>query len=253
QHYADHYPETRSKLAFRYWLRALSRSLSTFDRVLTVSKSAADQLRSFCDRHKIQTPAIEVTYEGSTWEHYRSLRFQKQDRVIHLASTAIHKRTNELIKHWCQLRSRREALPELILVGSIDDEARVLIDGNPGIRKMPRATQEQLRDLVGSCRALLLPSEIEGFGLPAIEAYYVGTPACYVGDTSVDEILNMDREVVLPGRFELGDLGSFESALEQAISLSDSEIRHVSNALFDRFATAKIAERVMHAFRRSIV
>ena len=46
---------------------------------------------------------------------------------------------------------------------------------------------------------LLLPSEIEGFGLPALEAYYLSTPVVYVRGTAVEEILG-ERS---PGGFVL--------------------------------------------------
>ena len=64
---------------------------------------------------------------------------------------------------------------------------------------------------------LLLPSEIEGFGLPALEAYYLSTPLVYVrGSTPVEEILG-ERS---PPAFVLASADSiFVAAVDQALGL----------------------------------
>ncbi|MEM8913267.1 MAG: glycosyltransferase [Planctomycetota bacterium] len=252
QHYADHYPETRSKLAFRYWIRASRRSLERFDRVLTVSQTAAGQLHSFCDRHGIQPPPIEVTYESSPWEKYRDLSFEKGDFVVHLASSAVHKRTTYLVEQWDQLLRRRSDLPELVLVGSLDKASKAIVSQSDDMRVLPRLPLNELRDLVGRARALILPSEIEGFGLPAIEAYYVGTPACYVSDTSVDEVLNLELAGdSVPGKFELDEPSSFETALDEVLGLSSIEVAETSDRLYELFSASRVGNRVVAALKRS--
>ena len=50
----------------------------------------------------------------------------------------------------------------------------------PKIVKRPFLEDSALLSAYLKARALILPSEIEGFGLPALEAYYLGTPVCFV-------------------------------------------------------------------------
>ena len=86
------------------------------------------------------------------------------------------------------MRSEGQDLPELKLVGTLPSEAAACVADDPGICSLPHQSEATLIDLVRRARALLLPSEIEGFGLPALEAYFLGTPVCYAAE-SVAEIL----------------------------------------------------------------
>ena len=253
QYYADRFPNSRPRFAFRYWINSVRRSLEKFDCVLTVSNHAATQLKTFCDRHAIETPEICVTYEGTHWERYRSLRFEKRNQVIHLASSAPHKRTNHLLEMWQTLTKRGRDLPHLLMVGEDDAETRSTISQDQGVSLRPRMPIESLRDAVGQSLALIIPSEIEGFGLPALESYYVGTPACFVNKTSVDEVLNTGSEdgESIQGSFDLDDVDSFAVALDQVLALGSQNVRCTSDRLYQAFSTERIATRVISALRRT--
>lgn len=249
QYYADHFPGSRSPMAFQYWIHSVRRSLERFQCVLTVSNNAAHQLRSFCDRYSIQPPEIRVTYEGTTWQSYRSLRFNKRNQVIHLASSAPHKRTRHLLEMWRTLVMRGRDLPKLLMVGDVDNETKTLIAKTEGVSLLARMPVEALRDAVGQSLALLLPSEIEGFGLPALESYYVGTPACFVRGTSVEEVMTMGLGGIesMPGGFELEDVDSFSRSLDDVVSLPMHDVRRASDRLYGEFSTERIASRVVSA------
>ena len=248
QHYADHYPASRSARAFRYWIDATKQSLRCLSRVMTVSDHAANQLRIFCDRYDIVPPEIEVTFESSSWEQQREVHRQKDDCVVHLASTAAHKCTNRLLQLWRQLQQRRTDLPRLDLIGRLDDSGARLCESIKNVRlSNPQAT-ELLQESIGKSRAVLLPSEIEGFGLPALEGYYVGTPTCFVTGTSVVEVV---QEQGRAGGFTLEDVDSFETALDWALSLSDETVRMIGDAMYTKFSTTQITQRVIDAFYRT--
>ena len=249
QYYADNYPETRSPRAFNYWIDSTKRSLRKFDRVLTVSQHAAEQLRLFCDRHSIQTPIIDVTYEGSNWETLRGTSHAKKDSVIHLAATAPHKGTNTLLQHWKVLQDRGVELPELTLVGKLDSTGHQIIDSLNRVVKRDSEQTDQLQRSIAESRALLLPSKIEGFGLPALEAYYVGTPVCFVGGTSVAEVVDPSGHA---GSFAADDVDDFQTSLDWALSIRSDQVESISQAMHERFSTSLIADRVVSAFRQTI-
>ena len=244
QHYADHHPQTRSRAAFRYWIDATRRSLQTLDRVMTVSQYSALQLQSFCHRYGIDPPPIDVTFEGSQWESLIDHDFEKQPRVIHLASKAIHKRTNAMLRLWGEL-GRRRVLPELMLVGSLDAEGESIVVGLQNIVRMPSQSLQSLQALVGGSRVLLLPSEIEGFGLPALEAYYCKTAVAYTGGSSIDEVVGDDG---VNGCFQIDDVASFSAALDWAWNLSHERRTAMAHDRHDRFAMDRMARRVAHSF-----
>lgn len=247
QHYADHYPETRSPRAFKYWIELTKRSLRELSVVLTISQHAAGQLREFCDRYGITPPPIEITYEGSSWESVRGQDFAKQDYVAHLASPAPHKGTNRLLAFWKTLQDRGRDLPPLNLVGNLDDAGERLASDLRGLVRGGTQSTEMLQQTIGGARALLLPSEIEGFGLPAIEAYYVGTPACYVRGTSVGEVVDHQGRA---GEFDLDDVDDFVRALDWSLSVDAATVDSIGGAMHGKFANAVISQRVVDAFQR---
>jgi len=247
QHYADKYPETRSPRAFRYWIGVTKNSLKRFSAVMTVSQHAKSQLLRFCDQYKISPPQIEVTFESSSWETHRGKQWPKRDEVVHLASSAPHKMTNRLLSIWHQLQQEGYALPPLRLIGNINDVAKQTMSNLKHVSIVQPLDDENLVEAVGSARALLLPSEIEGFGLPALESYYVGTPVCYVDGTSVEEVVT---EAGKFGSFKLDDPMSFYYALQSALGQSISQIESISSALFARFSNQQYADRVIATFSR---
>jgi glycosyltransferase involved in cell wall biosynthesis len=245
QHYADHYPSTRTPRAFRYWIGVMKNSLRRFDCVMTVSQHAKTQLEDFCSRHAIKAPPIHVTYESSSWEVNRGRRWPKRDEVVHLASSAPHKKTNRLLSMWSQLQHEGRDLPMLKLIGNLDDEGKQMIRELNAVSLVPPLDDENIVEAIGSARALLLPSEIEGFGLPALEAYYVGTPVCYVAGTSVSEVVTEAGQF---GAFELADAKSLQRAMDSVFSQSVSQIQAISDTLFRKYSNQLYADRVIETF-----
>lgn len=234
QHYATRYPHTRSKRDLNYWLRVTERSLRRLDGILTVSQHAKKQLLDFCQVRRIREPNIEVTYESSDWERYSNRVFSKSDYVVYLSSTAPHKQTARLLELWETLQSRKLDLPKLVLVGALGAEAQTHLDRLHGATLLPSLDHDSLVDKVGSALALLFPSEIEGFGLPALEAYLVGTPVCFVADTAVAEIVELGGGGC--GAFKLDSPDSFYTALQNVLALPAETVREIRSKLHSRFS-----------------
>ena len=96
-----------------------------------------------------------------------------------------------------------------------------------------------------TARALILPSEIEGFGLPALEAYYLGTPVCFVNNTSVEEILGVATK---KGGFTLESADSLFSALDEVMRMSPEDVRECGLILRDTYAAKKVTARMIAIF-----
>ena len=247
QYDEDHYPAWRSKWAYCYWAAMLKHTLRHADCILTISESSKAQVLSFMARHGIAEKEIRVTYEPCLYESLpQPAEVAKEDYVIHLASREPHKRTAHLIQWWHEAEMRGEALPILHLIGTVPSEVAHLLTSAHRIVKQPFLEESALKDAYRQARALILPSEIEGFGLPALEAYYLGTPVCFVKGTSVEEILGA---ATTKGGFNLDDASSLFSALREVIAMSPDEVKQCGLKLRETYAAKKVVERMMEAFR----
>ena len=247
QYDQDNYPKWRCRWEYAYWSLLLRHTLRKADRILTVSESSREQIRAFMARHKIPAREITVTYEPCAYENVaQPVNPEKGDNVIHLASVEPHKRTAHLIRWWYEAELNGKNLPSLHLIGSIPPEVLPILSKSKKIVKRPFLEDHALQDAYKSAKALILPSEIEGFGLPALEAYYLGTPVCFVEGTSVEEVLGVTTH---RGGFSLESIDSMISALEDVMSMTSDEVRTHGLKLRETYASEKVAARLMAIFQ----
>lgn len=242
----DHYPQWRRSWEYTYWAMMLKHTLRKATRILTVSEFSKQQIHEFMDRHRIPRKEIIVTYEPCLYERIaQPLEPVKGNYVIHLASCEPHKRTAHLIRWWHAEEASKRNLPELHLIGAIPPEVNALLASSHSIVRRPFLEDAALQAAYLGARALILPSEIEGFGLPALEAYYLGTPVCFVRGTSVEEILGV---ATAKGGFALDSAASLFSALEQVIAMSAAEVHACGLKLRTTYAAEKVAEKMVTVF-----
>jgi glycosyltransferase involved in cell wall biosynthesis len=121
-----------------------------------------------------------------------------------------HKRVDTVIRAHAELARGRAVPPRLLLVGKATGEAfygadaklRALI-AELGTESIVTWTgyvpDDELRHLVSGAVASLLPSECEGFGLPAVEAAACGTPVIATIESPLPELLDGGGVFVAPG------------------------------------------------------
>lgn len=238
--YFDHYRQERSRLDYMYWLNLMKRSIARFDVILTISHSAKNQILDLCSRFSIVFPPIEVVYESVRYAQVKET-LVKGNYVIHVASKAPHKKTAWLIENWARALESGKTLPLLKLVGSLPESVKSVVALMPNVEKMPFLDDAAYQQALASARALIMPSEIEGFGLPAVEAYCLGTPACYVDGTAVDEVLAIPKKT---GAFELSRPDSLFAALDEVLALSPQVVAETRARLQSTYSAEKFADRV---------
>lgn len=247
QYDEDHYPEWRSRWEYSYWAIMLKHTLRKADRILTVSESSKKQIREFMKRHRIPAKDITVTHEPCLYENIpQPVSPTKENYVIHLASCEPHKRTAHLARWWHEAETLGIALPMLYLIGALPPEVAPLLVGSRTIMKRPFLEDRALQAAYLGARALILPSEIEGFGLPAVEAYYLGTPVCFVRGTSVEEVIGVATH---KGAFSLESRDSLFSALGEVMAMTADEIHECGLKLREGYATHVVTEKMLMAFR----
>lgn len=94
---------------------------------------------------------------------------------------ADRRRSDIAIEAWRRMRKR--ALPhDLVVVGEDGPSA-------DGLRFLPYVQSELYRTLLGGAELLLYPTEMEGFGMPALEAAACGTPSVCSPVAALPEVL----------------------------------------------------------------
>jgi glycosyltransferase involved in cell wall biosynthesis len=97
-------------------------------------------------------------------------------------------------RHVAELAATPRELP-LVLVGATRQWAHEL----PDVTLTGQVSDEHLAAIYSGARALVLPSEDEGFGLPAVEALACGTPVVACEAPALREVLDECATFVAPG------------------------------------------------------
>jgi alpha-1,3-rhamnosyl/mannosyltransferase len=205
--------------------------------ILTVSDYSARSIHEFLG---VPRAAIRVAAEAPA-EIYRPSNeadIQRTARELGLPDGARwfvyvggfnpHKRVTSLIwAHARVVREEREAAPYLLLVGDPGSDSffqntqrlRGTIVEAGTVEKVVWTgfvPDEQLRHVHSGALALVLPSEAEGFGLPAVEAAACGTPVIATNQSPLPELLAGGGIFLAPG-----DQETLEGAL-RLLSKDDS-------------------------------
>ena len=141
------------------------------------------------------------------------------DWFVYVGGFNPHKHLDVIVRAHANVARDSTNKPHLVLVGTIDSDvfhgtrATVLQDitaaGTSALVHWPGfVPDEQLRHLLSGAVALLIPSENEGFGLPAVEAAACGTPVVATTASPLPELLPGGGFFVAPR-----DQAALESAM----------------------------------------
>ena len=243
-HYQRAYPAARSRAAYAYWTHQLRATLRQADRVATVSQTAKAQILAYCDDVSLAPPPVDVVYAATPFDLTPPRAGGGPRFALHLASDAPHKRTLWLLDAWATLTAAGRDLPALTLVGRVGPAVQAAAAALPHVRLVGRVTDAVLADLLRTAAAVVVPSEIEGFGLPVLEAYASGTPACVTAGTALDEVL---RAATDRGRFHLDDPATLAAALDDVLSMAPRDVGHVQARLAATYSHERLGDRVARA------
>jgi len=215
-----------------FWSLKVRLALMQARMVLTVSeysaKSIAQVLHVPRHRIRVSVEAPAAAYRPVSPDEARAAarRAGLPDEApwfIYVGGFNPHKRVDLILRAHAALVEAGKSPPHLLLVGSrngdvFHKEAEQL-DGivrDAGTGQLVHWTgfvaDEELRPLLAGATALLLPSEAEGFGLPAVEAAACGTPVIATVESPLPDLLTGGGIFVKPG-----DLAGLQDAMRRLL------------------------------------
>jgi alpha-1,3-rhamnosyl/mannosyltransferase len=203
-------PSRRARL---FWQAKVRLALWQASLILTVSEFAAREIEEILGvpraRLRVAGEAAAATFQPSSRSEVAAAARRAgipegAPWFIYVGGFTPHKHVDVIVRaHAVLVReatARREAVPLLVLVGTMSAdnfhgvgagirEAIAECGTEPHVRWTGYVPDEELRHLLTGTQALLIPSENEGFGLPAVEAAACGAPVVATTASPLPELL----------------------------------------------------------------
>jgi alpha-1,3-rhamnosyl/mannosyltransferase len=219
---ADRFPKLTlpSPRARLFWRVKVQMALAQSRLVLTVSDYAAAQVSRTLgvrpDRIRVAVEAAAAVYRPSESTDDVAAAADKagvprgRRWFAYVGGFNPHKHVDAIVRAHASLVADGADPPALVLVGAIDDDP--FFGAQQRIRdEIARCgtgdhvkwagfvPDDELRHLLSGALALVLPSESEGFGLPAVEAAACGVPVIATTESPLPQLLEGGGIFVAPG------------------------------------------------------
>lgn len=154
--------------------------LETGNGIIGNSQSTIDELLQFARSEGLSVPPSVAAWLGTTRLHSGPAAARPFEKPYFVALGTIEARKNHrlLLRIWSKLARRLGPdAPRLVIIGQRGWEAEdvfAVLDRDESLRdhvvEINDCGDDQLAGYLASARALLFPSQAEGFGLPVVEA-----------------------------------------------------------------------------------
>lgn len=252
-----------SKRARLFWWMKVGLALRQARLVLTVSDYAAHEIATVL---RVPAARIRVALEAPAPEYFPATPVEVAAAAAtvglpadapwftYVGGFSPHKRIDVILRAHADVALSEDPVPHLLLVGRQSGD--VFLTSGEALRALVAAlgtsalvhwtgfvADDVLRALHTGAVASLLPSESEGFGLPAVEAAACGTPVIATRESPLPQLLAGGGHFVTPG-----DVAALATAMRQLLrhpearrTMGDAALRGAAALTWRRTAFATLA------------
>ena len=192
----------RNALSRYIFRKALTASIEHASAVAVPTMATKlDVMRSF----QSSTEKVFITGEGQAlFSSPVSTVMERENFFLYVGNARGYKNIPRFLTAYGRLWALNKNTPPLTMVVRKDraySYFRKHLDSNPArsnIKVLTHISDDELRALYLTCKALLIPSVYEGFGLPALEAMATGAPVMASKATALEEIVGETGVLIDP-------------------------------------------------------
>ncbi len=220
----------RTPLAYPYAAAMLRLAASRAGKVIAVSKATADD---FCQWTGCSPDRVQVIPHGVDSLFFEQASIEQKEQVLGLhglkkpyflwiSAIRPHKDPLTALRAFSDFQKRYRTNYQLVMVGKAPSWYRKAhqeasqLGLNGSVLWVESATAEQLACFYQGASALIMPSLLEGFGLPALEAMASGCPVIASDIPALREVVQ-DAGLLLPAR----EIDAFSKEMYNVISHDD--------------------------------
>ncbi len=164
------YSRPKRAMAYIY----INYALFVASKVITVSQFSKQEIGRLFKKYSYK---LNVIYNGSEGIFYNSNN--QDDYILFVGSIRPHKNLADLLAAFALLDGSSQT--RLVICGKMDNHELLstLLNEHPKKDKIlvtGFVTKEDLKNYYSNCRAVIVPSKYEGFGLPVLEAMQYQKP-----------------------------------------------------------------------------
>jgi len=165
--------------------RRVLTALRHASRIVVNSHYTAHELLAFAEREGLTAPPIDVAHLGLEPIFLQAEpSAARRPYFVHVGTIEARKNLAFLLTIWRRLQEKMgDQAPRLVLIGRYGWENEAVLDHlqrSPNLQGLVHQVENlpdtALADLMSGAQAVLAPSSVEGFDLPAVEACALGVP-----------------------------------------------------------------------------
>lgn len=189
----DHYPTGVAsslpaplyRLKLLGYKKVLSNAVKKSEKIIVPSQATKVELLNV---YKANNSKIEVIYEGfdTRIRKGKSKELVSDNFILYVGNAYPHKNLQNLIDAYSNLRKKTQI--DLILIGRNDFFYKRINKGIKGVKVLHDVDDSTLFEYYTNARLFIMPSLMEGFGLPLLEAMSLSCPVVSSDTNALKEI-----------------------------------------------------------------